>query len=247
LSLLLFGHGHPAIDFLLLLAVASDGVGMIVIAVFYTDPAHPVKAKYLGLVVLAMFLAFCLRKFHYRKEHATHQTWFLYVAVSFLAWLGLLWAHMHPALALVFVVPFMPGPTYKALEHFDEEVEAAMEDLALGNGDREIEKAEADGQHGEGAEPTGPHEADGVERPEVLVPPCRISSSKTSMTAKAKAIHAHHEFSRGRGVSIQGELPPWIDTHLFCLLTICIDRSEYVCRARRPPRRRLAQGPRVRR
>jgi hypothetical protein len=168
---------------------------MVVIAVFYTDPAHPIEPKYLGLVFLAMFLAYCLRKFHFRKERATHQSWFLYVAVGFISWLGLLWAHMHPALALVPVVPFMPGPTYKALDNLDEEVEVAMETLALAGGD-DSEEAEGVGS---------------------LAQPCRIGFSPTTgMTPRSKAVHTHHEFSRGRGVSIQGTLmsassvAPWL-------------------------------------
>ena len=35
----MFGDGHPAIDFLLLLAVADDLCGIIIIAVFYPDPS----------------------------------------------------------------------------------------------------------------------------------------------------------------------------------------------------------------
>ena len=34
----IFGNGHPAINFLLLLAVADDAIGLGIIAVFYPDP-----------------------------------------------------------------------------------------------------------------------------------------------------------------------------------------------------------------
>ena len=37
----LFGKGHAAVSFLLLLAVADDGIGLGIIAVAYPDPAHP--------------------------------------------------------------------------------------------------------------------------------------------------------------------------------------------------------------
>ena len=37
----IFGNGHPAINFLLLLAVADDAIGLGIIAVFYPDPDHP--------------------------------------------------------------------------------------------------------------------------------------------------------------------------------------------------------------
>ncbi len=36
-----FGRGHPAINFLLLVAVADDAIGLVIIAVFYGDAAHP--------------------------------------------------------------------------------------------------------------------------------------------------------------------------------------------------------------
>ncbi len=36
-----FGKGHPAINFLLLLAVADDAIGLVIIAVFYGDPNLP--------------------------------------------------------------------------------------------------------------------------------------------------------------------------------------------------------------
>jgi NhaA family Na+:H+ antiporter len=39
--------GHPAIDYLLLLAVADDALGMVIIAIFYTDPSSPVQPQWL--------------------------------------------------------------------------------------------------------------------------------------------------------------------------------------------------------
>ena len=33
-AVFIFGHGHPAIDYLILLAVVDDGLGLIIIAVF---------------------------------------------------------------------------------------------------------------------------------------------------------------------------------------------------------------------
>ena len=38
-----FGNGHPAIPFLLLLAVADDALGIVIIAIFYPDPHHPAR------------------------------------------------------------------------------------------------------------------------------------------------------------------------------------------------------------
>jgi len=58
----LFGKSHPAIPFLLLLAIADDAVGLAIIAIFYSDPAHPVFLRPLLLVGLGMFLALGLRR-----------------------------------------------------------------------------------------------------------------------------------------------------------------------------------------
>ena len=41
-----FGKGHPAVDFLLLLAVADDAIGLGIIAVFYGDPHNPASPRF---------------------------------------------------------------------------------------------------------------------------------------------------------------------------------------------------------
>jgi len=127
-----FGNGHPAIDYLLLLAVADDALGMVIIAVFYPDPYEPVEPVWLLLVLLAMLVAFLLRKWHFRKERASHQDWQAYVWIAgVISWIGLVKAHLNPALALVPIVPFMPGPNHDALEHLEEEVEEELEEEAV--------------------------------------------------------------------------------------------------------------------
>jgi NhaA family Na+:H+ antiporter len=99
-----FGKGHPAINFLLLLAVADDAIGLGIIAVFYGDPANPARPEFLALVLAGMAIAFALRKLKV-------QTWLPYIFVAGpVAWTGLMLAHLHPALALVPIVPFLPGP-----------------------------------------------------------------------------------------------------------------------------------------
>ena len=99
-----FGPGHPAINYLLLLAVADDAVGLVIIAVFYGDGAvHPAALLW---TVGGMALAFALRK-------AKVNRWEPYIFLAGpLAWFGLVEAHVHPALALVFIVPFLPGPKH---------------------------------------------------------------------------------------------------------------------------------------
>lgn len=100
---LVFGARHPAVSFLLLLAVADDAIGLGIIAVFYPDPQNPVVLPWLGLVVVAMAIAFALRK------KGVVAFWPYVVIGGSVAWVGLFLAHLHPALALVAVVPFMPN------------------------------------------------------------------------------------------------------------------------------------------
>ncbi len=99
-----FGKGHPAINFLLLLAVADDALGLGIIAIFYGDPANPAEPVWLGLVALGMAIAFAMRRMNVNK-------WQPYIFIAGpVAWCGLILAHLHPALALVFIVPFLPPP-----------------------------------------------------------------------------------------------------------------------------------------
>ncbi len=100
-----FGKRHPAVVFLLLLAVADDAIGLVIIAVFYGDPMQPVALSWLLLSLLGIGVAYGLRR-------RGVQQWAAYVVLAGpLAWSGLVLAHLHPALALTMVVPFMPGPS----------------------------------------------------------------------------------------------------------------------------------------
>jgi NhaA family Na+:H+ antiporter len=99
---IIFGKGHPAIAFLLLLAVADDAIGLVIIAFFYRDPNNATVPGWLGLVVLGVLAAWTLRRFR------VNNYWPYLLAPGVICWFGLHQAHLHPALALVFVVPFMP-------------------------------------------------------------------------------------------------------------------------------------------
>ena len=101
---LVFGHGHPAVNFLLLLAVADDAIGLGIIAGFYPDPHHPVTPVWLLLVAGGMVAAYAMRRMRVRF-------WLPYIVVGgALSWLGLIKSAIEPALALVVIVPFLPGP-----------------------------------------------------------------------------------------------------------------------------------------
>ena len=97
-----FGPMHPAVNFLLLLAVADDAIGLVIIAVFYPDPHHPVEPVWLALVLGGMAAVYILRRFRV-------PWWPVYILVGgTLSWIGLAKAGVEPALALVPIVPFLP-------------------------------------------------------------------------------------------------------------------------------------------
>lgn len=99
-----FGKGHPAISFLLLLAVADDGIGLGIIALAYPDPHNPTEWANTFWILPGMLAAYILRRLNV-------QSWVPYILFGGIAsWYGLYSAHLHPALALVFIVPFLPGP-----------------------------------------------------------------------------------------------------------------------------------------
>ena len=101
---LVFGQGHPAVNFLLLLAVADDAIGLGIIAIFYPDPDHPVQPVWLLLIVGGMGVAFAMRR-------TKVNSWVPYIVVGgALSWVGMVKAGIEPALALVTIVPFLPGP-----------------------------------------------------------------------------------------------------------------------------------------
>ncbi len=112
---IIFGAVHPAVTFLLVLAVLDDLIGMMIIAIFYSSDVH---IAFLGLLLAGMAIAFLLRKMKI-------QNFWLYVILGGIpAWFGLLFTGVHSSLALVFIVPFMPAHRLKPGEEdkmFDEQ------------------------------------------------------------------------------------------------------------------------------
>ena len=139
---LVFGASHPAVSFLLLLAVADDAIGLGIIAVFYPDPELPVQPAWLLLTAAGMAAALAIR----RKNVVF---WPAYILVGgALSWIGLSKAAIEPALALVVIVPFLPGPHHEPgmpAEDFPEDTRH-FEPLPIespGHGDSPLERFEA--------------------------------------------------------------------------------------------------------
>ncbi|MBQ1251427.1 MAG: Na+/H+ antiporter NhaA, partial [Firmicutes bacterium] len=98
---LIFGPVHPAVKYLLLLAIADDAIGLIIIGIFY--PTAAIQPMFLLLCVLGMMVAGVLRAMHV-------QNYLFYILLGGIpSWLGLFNAHIEPALALVVIIPFLPS------------------------------------------------------------------------------------------------------------------------------------------
>jgi NhaA family Na+:H+ antiporter len=98
---IIFPRDHPAIPFLLLLAIADDAFGLIVLAIFY--PSGAVSLPLLaGLLIPAIGLAWVLRRM------GIENFWAYLLGPGLLSWFGLYLGGLHPALALVPILPLMP-------------------------------------------------------------------------------------------------------------------------------------------
>ncbi len=96
----IFGNRHPAVNFLLLLAVADDAIGLVIIAVFYSSDVQPL---WLLLTAGGMATAYLFRRLGV-------SWWPVYILVAGgMSWVGLVKAGVEPALALVVIVPFLPA------------------------------------------------------------------------------------------------------------------------------------------
>ena len=138
---LVFGPFHPAVSFLLLLAVADDALGLGIIAVFYPDPEHPVQPAWLLLTVGGMAASYRLRRIGVNS-------WVPYVVIGgVMSWIGLAKAAIEPALALAVIVPFLPGPhnglvAYPELVETDPEHQTPLSTLTHELGSSPLERFE---------------------------------------------------------------------------------------------------------
>lgn len=96
----IFGAGHPAIAFLLLLAIADDAAGLIILAVAY--PQAPIEPIWFGLTLFAMVFAKILSKAR------VHSHWIYLLGPGVLSWFSFYEANIHAALGLVPIIPFLP-------------------------------------------------------------------------------------------------------------------------------------------
>ncbi|AHF06326.1 Na+/H+ antiporter NhaA [Desulfitobacterium metallireducens] len=114
---LVFGAYHPAVSFLLLLAIADDGIGLLIITLFYPDPLNPIAPVWLLFTLTGMLIAYFLRKKNVKNY------WPYIIFGGTLSWIGLYLTGIHSSLALVFIVPFLPHPTKEQAGLFEDDPE----------------------------------------------------------------------------------------------------------------------------
>ncbi len=115
---MVFGAGHPAVRFLLLLAIADDAAGLIILAIFY--PSGDLAPEFLLLsfgAALAVYLLFnrLPRRMDRGNQERPRSTWvrknlsfWPYAIAGCISWYGFMRSGLHPALGLLPVVPAIP-------------------------------------------------------------------------------------------------------------------------------------------
>jgi NhaA family Na+:H+ antiporter len=115
---MVFGARHPAIGFLLLLAIADDAAGLAILAVFY--PSGDLALAWLLLSVAAAVAVWLLanwlpRRLDRGRQDRPNSTWarrvlgaWPYVIAGCLSWYGFYRAGLHPALGLLPIIPAIP-------------------------------------------------------------------------------------------------------------------------------------------
>lgn len=115
---IVFGAGHPAVRFLLLLAIADDAAGLIILAVFY--PSGDLAPEWLLLSLAAAVGVFYLfnrlpRRLDVGNQDRPNSTWvrnklsvWPYLIAGCLSWYGFQEAGIHPALGLLPIVVTLP-------------------------------------------------------------------------------------------------------------------------------------------
>jgi NhaA family Na+:H+ antiporter len=97
----IFGRTHPALPFLLLLAIADDAFALAILALIY--PAARIQPfAFVLLLGTGLAIAWAFR----RRRVATF--WPYILVAGPLSWVGFYLGGFHPALALVPIVPFIP-------------------------------------------------------------------------------------------------------------------------------------------
>lgn len=113
-----FGAGHPAVRFLLLLAIADDAGGLIILAIFY--PTGELAPEWLLMSFGAAVAVFVLFNWLPRRMDRGNQlrpnstwvrknlSWWPYLIAGCICWYGFQESGIHPALGLLPIIPAIP-------------------------------------------------------------------------------------------------------------------------------------------
>jgi NhaA family Na+:H+ antiporter len=114
----IFGAGHPAVRFLLLLAIADDAGGLLILAIFY--PSSAIVPAWLLLSLGSAIAVFLLcnwgpRKLDTYSNGRPYSTWMReklsvwpYVMAGCISWYAFQESGLHPALGLLPIIPAIP-------------------------------------------------------------------------------------------------------------------------------------------
>jgi NhaA family Na+:H+ antiporter len=115
---MVFGAGHPAVRFLLLLAIADDACGLIILAIFY--PSGDLAPQWLlvsfaaaiGVYLLANWLPRRLDRGNQLRPVSTmvrkKLSFWPYALAAAISWYAFMRSGLHPALGLLPIVPTIP-------------------------------------------------------------------------------------------------------------------------------------------
>lgn len=103
---LVFGKGHPAVPFLLLLAIADDAAGLVILAI-----AYPTGDMNMITFVSCVGGAILFNLIFLRGIFKTRNFWTYLLIAGPLSWYGFHAGGIHPSLALVPIIPTLPHST----------------------------------------------------------------------------------------------------------------------------------------
>lgn len=115
---IIFGAKHPAVGFLLLLAIADDAAGLVILAIFY--PQGDLSPEWLLLSVFAAIAVWYFFNYLPRQKDQDDPNrpfstkirsqfgFWPYILAACLSWYGFQEAGIHPALGLLPIVPALP-------------------------------------------------------------------------------------------------------------------------------------------
>ena len=115
---MVFGAGHPAVRFLLLLAIADDACGLIILAIFY--PSGDLAPQWLLISLAAAIGVYLLANWLPRRLDRGNQlrpvstmvrkklSFWPYALAAAISWYAFMRSGLHPALGLLPIVPTIP-------------------------------------------------------------------------------------------------------------------------------------------